>query len=307
MPPMLLPAAARPYDVVALGENSLDLVAQVDEWPEPDTKTRLRSLEWLPGGQMVTAAIAAARLGMRTRYCGVVGDDEWGAQVADAARQHVDATFVACAGAATRSALVLVDARGRRTVLERRDSRLQLAAADVPAGWVESGRVLMIDATLPEAALSAADRAHRANLPVVLDIDDAGDAAAALLRASDVVIASSGFPRAFTGRPTLESAMRAMDDAFGPALLIVTRGADGATACWRGQTISVPAFPIDAVDTTGAGDAFRGGFVASWLTLGDSAPVAALLQRAAIVAALNCRATGAQTALPTRAELEACL
>ena len=298
------PAASRACDVVALGENSVDLVALLPEWPEPDVKMALQELLVRPGGQVATAAIAAARLGARTRYLGVVGDDSWGAIVrASLAAGGVDASLVVRRETRTRSAVVLVDQAGRRAILADRDPRLALTPADLQDGWVAGGRLLMIDATEPDEALAAAAQAHAAGMPVMLDIDHAGPDADRLLAAADVIITSAGFPQAYTGASTPGAALAEIDERYRPALLAVTRGAEGVVARWQGREIAVSSLHVEAVDTTGAGDAFRGAFAAAWLALGDLEPEP-LLRRAAIAGALSCRAVGAQAGLPTLSEIE---
>jgi sugar/nucleoside kinase (ribokinase family) len=300
----LPPASGRAWDVIAIGENSLDFVARLDRWPAPDSKSDLRELRVLPGGQVATAAAAAARLGARTRYLGVVGTDESGQRVRTGLAGTLEATLVECGGARTRTAIVLVDNEGRRTVLEDRDPALQLRPEQVPPGWVESGRILMVDATQPDAALDAARRARNAGLAVIVDVDQPGASVDLLIAAADVIIAPATFVLEETGSDDVGEALGRLDARYAPSLTVATLGSDGAVARCQGRDIRVPAVRMDVVDTTGAGDAFRGGFAAAWIELGDDAPVESLLSRAALVAALNCRGLGALGALPTRGELE---
>jgi ribokinase len=301
----LLPRDTRPCDLVAVGENSVDLLAVVPEWPAPDAKQALDRFLVLPGGQVATAAIAAARLGARTRYLGVVGGDRWADAVrASLTEAGVDATLVIRPEARSRTAVVLVDRAGRRTILADRDARLALGADEIDESWIASGRLLMLDATDPDAALAAAAIASRAGMPVMLDIDQPGPTADALLAAADVVVTSEEFPTAQTGRALLGAALADLDARHRPALLIATRGAGGAVARWQGEEISVQAPRIDVVDTTGAGDAFRGALAACWLAMGESADPGTLLKRAVVAGTLNCRALGAQSALPTMEEIE---
>ena len=296
----------RPFDVVALGENSVDVLVTLPEWPAPDAKLTLdAALALLPGGQVATAAIACARLGARTRYLGVVGADPWGDVVRSAFEAAgVDARLIVREAAPTRAAVVLVDPAGRRTVLGHRDARLALSESEVDEVWLSSARVLMIDATDVPAAIAAATRARRAGLAVMLDVDRPGPAADSLIAVSDIVITSADFPLAHTGCPSLGAALDELERRHRPAVLITTLGANGAIARAYGEEIVVRPPDVDVVDTTGAGDAFRGAFAASWIALGDAAEVAELMRRAVIAGALSCRAVGAQTALPSLAELQ---
>jgi sugar/nucleoside kinase (ribokinase family) len=297
--------STRPYDVIAFGENSVDVLAVVSEWPQPDTKRALDRLAVLPGGQVATAAIAAKRLGARTSYLGVVGDDAWADVVRAALDEHgVDRRLVVRRETRTRSAVVLVDRAGRRTILSSRDDALALRPDELDEAWLGSGRILMLDGTDPPAAARAATLARQAGLAVMVDLDQPGDAADALLALADVAITSADFPVAHTGTSSVSDAMATLERRHRLGMLIVTRGAAGAIGRTGGREIAVAAPPVDVVDTTGAGDAFRGAFAASWIELGDEADPAELMRRAAIAGALSCRAPGAQAALPTRVELK---
>jgi sugar/nucleoside kinase (ribokinase family) len=86
--------------------------------------------------------------------------------------------------------------------------------------------------------------------------------------------------------------------------MVVTLGAEGSLALMDGKEIRSPAIRVDAIDTTGAGDAFRGGFVSSWLAAGADAEVSVLLEYANVVAGLNCRALGARGGIPTKLEVD---
>jgi 2-dehydro-3-deoxygluconokinase len=109
---------------------------------------------------------------------------------------------------------------------------------------------------------------------------------------------------AFTGASSTGEGLRKLADQFKPALAVVTLGERGSLARCDGREISTPALPVTVVDPTGAGDAFRGGFIAGWLRHGDGAAVDTLLQYANDVAGCNCRALGAQAGLPTQEELD---
>jgi sulfofructose kinase len=92
----------------------------------------------------------------------------------------------------------------------------------------------------------------------------------------------------------------------GAALVAVTLGTEGSLAWCRGREVRTAEFPVACIDTTGAGDAFHGGFVAGWLRDPD-ADVARLMAYANAVAALNCRALGARGGMPRAEEVEALL
>ena len=298
------PAGSKPFDVVGYGENSLDFVGEVREWPAPDTKSALAGFRVSSGGQVATALAACARLGLRAHYVGVVGDDEWGRAVAAGLERHgIDATLVRRPETRTRTAIVLVDAAGRRTILEQRSARLALDTDDVEPHEFQSGRIFLTDATDLRGAARAATIARAAGAPVIVDVDRLVPDLDALLDASDVVIASAGFVPAYTGVPALGDAMAEFEARLAPRVIVATLGAEGSIARYRGREIRTSAPAVEVVDTTGAGDAFRGGFAAGWLQAAGPASLEAVLAFANAVAALSCRGVGAQASLPELAEV----
>lgn len=297
--PALPPRDARPFDVVGLGQNSLDIVARVARQPEPDSSAPLDELVRLPGGEIATAMVACARLGCRTAYVGSIGRDADGADVEAALRREgVDLTYVRRVEAPNRAAIILVDRDGRRTVLWSRHPGLQLRAEDVDPAAVTRGRILLVDAMDPDASAAAAAHARRAGVATVIDIDAVRPGVERLLSHIDVIIAAQDFVLAHTGASSLADGLRQIAADAGASLVVATMGASGSLGLYEGEEIHTPAFPIDVIDTTGAGDAFRAGFLAAWVRYGATRPVPALLEVAAAVGALNCRALGAQTGLP---------
>jgi len=308
--PLTLPdASGKAVDVVGLGESSVDLVAVVDDHPAANAKLPIRSLASFVGGQVATAVVACARLGCRARYAGCLGDDaEAGLIVEALAREGVELRL-AQRRSRSRSAIIVVDRRtGARTVLEYRDPSLVFSAGELAPETITGARVLLVDATDPAASCHAAAMARAASIPVVLDIErplEDHEATVALLRSVDVVIAAEAFPAAFTGAPSLGDALRKLQRVSGASLVVATLGAAGSLARCQDVEVRTPGFRVDVVDTTGAGDAFRGGFIGGWLRAGRMARVDTILECANAVAALNCRGLGAQGGLPTTAEVDA--
>ena len=305
--PFSLPAqSARPYDVVGLGENSVDLVAVVAEFPTPNSKHRLERFAQLPGGQIATALAVCARLGWRARYLGSFGDDAFGVLSRESLSGHsVDVSAARIvAGATNRVAVVLVDARsGERTVLWDRHPDLAMTPAHVPQEAVTSGRLLIVDCQDPAASVQAARDAKAAGVPTIVDVDTVGPGIGDLLQNIDAIITARAFPAAFTGHEDLGRALETIGREFAARLVCVTLGSEGSLAWCNGREIRTPAFPVDCVDSTGAGDAFRGGIAAACLLMPDGELEDVLLYAHA-VAALNCRALGARGSMPTAGEVE---
>jgi len=294
-------------DVVGVGENSVDVLATVPHWPGPDEKVQLLNLATLPGGQVATALVGCARLGCSTRYLGIFGDDPHGGLVKQALEtEGVQTDACLIVGAPNRSAFIIVDpGKGTRAVLWQRDAALRWPDTSHFAGAVSQARALLVDATDVAASTAAARAARAAGVPVFLDVDRMEPGLDGLLRQVDVVIAADGFPQAHTGAPSLGDAMRSLAETYPSAVIVVTLGADGAVAWGRREEIMSPGFVVHVVDPTGAGDAFRAGFLTAWLEGGGAGlgRMREILEFANATAALNCRAVGAQTGLPTRKEV----
>ena len=289
----LRPAAATELDVVGYGENSIDFLAVTGAFPSPDTKADLQTLEIRPGGQTATAVLAAARLGCRARYVGMFGDDAWAAEIRTAlSAAGVDVVAIERPGVSTRAAVVLVDAAGRRTVLERRDPRLAVNQGEIDPAVFQSSRILMLDATDVPESIRAATAARAAGARVMVDVEKPVEGLEQLLELADVVIASAGYSRSAAAKPA----------AACKQVWITTLGAGGSVARYGDREIRTPARAVEVRDTTGAGDVFRGAFAARWAARGD-VDLEDLLAYANVAGALACRALGAQGSLPTTAEV----
>jgi sulfofructose kinase len=306
--PLLLPLGPdRPFDMIALGLNSLDIVAVIPSHPVAGGKTRIERLATLPGGQSASAAVGCARLGWRTQYIGTFGEDDAARiGIESLTRDNVDTTMVRrIPGATSHTSLVLVDARsGDRTVIWHRDWRLAMSARDVPVDAVRAGRVLLVDDHEPFAASVAARAAREAGVRTVIDVEKLRPGTEELLEHIDVIIAAESFPSELTGLPDLGAALREMARRFEPALTSATLGPRGSLSLVDGKEVRTPAFDVHVEDTTGAGDAFRAGFIAAWLRGGADPNVHDVLRYAHGVAALNCRGLGARDGLPRHEEVE---
>jgi len=301
------PRNSRLLDVLAVGENSLDIVALAPAFPEAGAKVRLQGLSRQPGGQIASAAAALATLGWRTAYIGRFGADEDGdTGIASLERAGVNCShIVRVDGAASRSAIVIVDQQsGDRTVLWEQDPRLILEPGDVPASALASARVLLLD-DFGAAAVEVATHARRAGVRTIIDVERPRPGLDDLLEVVDIIVTAEAFPEAFTGETGLGRALAALEAATGAALVCTTLGPEGSLALVGGREVRTPAFKVPTVDTTGAGDLFRAGFIAGWL--GEAESVEAVLRHANAVAALGCQGLGARGHLPVQAEVEALL
>jgi sulfofructose kinase len=297
---------SKPFDVVGFGLNSIDLIAVVAEYPASNSKQRIQRFARLPGGQIATAVATCARLGWRARYVGSFGSDELGAM----ARESLTAEGVDLAaartvpGATNQFAVILVDARsGERTVLWDCHPALNMDPADVPRDAVTSGRILIVDCPQTPASARAARYAREAGVPTIADVEKVRPGIADLLQSADAIIATETFPTELTGHEDLGHALEVMGRDSGASVVCVTLGALGSLAWCNGREIRTRPSQVDCVDSSGAGDAFRGGFAAACLGMAGG-DIEDVLIYANAAAALNCRALGSRGGLPTADEVE---
>jgi sulfofructose kinase len=292
--------------VVTLGLNSIDLVAVVERYPASNSKQRLEQFARLPGGQMATAAAVCARLGWRARYVGSFGDDDLAVQGRQSlAAEGVDVSAAwGVPGATSQFAIVIVDATtGERTVLWSRHPGLAIAPEQVSREVATSGRMLLVDCQETAAAAQAARYARAAGIPTVVDVEKVREGIGDLLSHIDAIIAAQPFPSMLTGYTDAGKALAAIAKEYRTPVVAVTLGEEGSLTLCGGREFHTPAFPVTCVDSTGAGDAFHGGFVAACLRDPDG-ELEEIMAYANAVAALNCRALGARGGMPPRDEVE---
>jgi sulfofructose kinase len=271
----------------------MDTICIVPKFPRPNTKTHMHEVRVEPGGQVATALATCARLGLRARYIGSVGSDNWGkAQLASLREERLELLVREVEGAASQVAVILLEEGvGERTILWRRDPKLQFPVEALQRETITSARVLHIDGCDSEAALQAARWAKEAGLPVVIDIDEVyGESTHELLRLVDYLIAGSDF-----AEDPGELAAR-----YGCKVVGITRGAEGAVFLDRGRLIESRAFKVPVADTTGAGDVFHGGFIYGLL---QNWSLEDVIRFAHAIAAMKCMHVGARRGIPTLQEV----
>jgi sulfofructose kinase len=296
--------AAREFDLVGFGQNAVDHVCVLPEFPRPDTKTEILLRQRLAGGQVATAVVFASRLGLKGKYVGKVGSDEHGRFCLEALRAaKIDISSLKVEeGARNHYSLILVDqSSGERTIFWERDPKLNFRRGELRREELCSGRALLLDQNDPEASFQAAHWAQEEGIPVVADLDTPLPGSEELMRVVDFLIVSAGFATGFTGLAGSEEALLAMR-GHGPGFIATTLGAGGAMALLGDQCVRFPAFRVQAVDTTGAGDIFHGAFIYGLL---QNWPLRQIITFANAAAALNCTRLGAYADLPNLDEIKA--
>jgi sulfofructose kinase len=293
------------FDAVGFGLNAVDHLVVVPAYPAFNSKIRLTEHVQATGGQTATAMVSLQRLGFRTAYAGRFGSDPEGRfGLASLRDEGVDASFAeVIEGARNQIAFIIIDSRnGERTIIWDRDERLAYRREEAPVPLAARGRVLHLDAHDPPACAEMARAARAQGTIVSADIDNIYEGLEELLPLIDILISSTEFPSRLTGISDARSALSEIKARYGSRIVGMTRGTSGAIILCEGQFMEANAYRVPQAcrDTTGAGDAFHGGFLYALLR---GFEVEAALRAANATAALKCRGLGARTALPTRAEL----
>jgi len=279
-------------DIAGVGLNATDTVLPLPHFPLSGSKVEFRSASVLPGGQVATAMVACQRWGLRARYVGKLGDDEAAnLHRTEFSKAGVEAKLLTAPGCPSHRSFILIEDSGERTVLWQRDDRLTLRPEELKKEWITDARALHLDGHDTEAAILAAGWAGDAGIPVVADLDELYPNVERLIARVDYLIVSRDIPERLTGEADLREALRRIQTQFGCTLTAATLGRDGVVA-WDGHDFCYrPAFRVNAVDTTGAGDIFHAGFIYGLL---QEWALERTLDFACAAAALNCTGIGAR-------------
>jgi len=226
------------------------------------------------------------------------------AAAADAGGGDAGSPCVGSSDCASQAAYIVIDREsGERTILWRRDPKLDIRPEELRPEMVQGARLLHVDGHDTAAAAQAARWGRAAGLPVTADVDNIYPGLDALLEATDYLVSSESFPAAYTGESDLFRALARIQERY-PAMKLVaaTLGRDGVLGLAGEGFLYEPAFDVPVRDTTGAGDVFHGAFIYALL---EGWPLARILTFSNAVAGLNCTALGARGGIPTLAEAEA--
>jgi sulfofructose kinase len=293
------------FDVVGVGLNATDTVLIVSRFPPYAGKAPFDHEVISPGGQVASAMVACARLGLRAKYIGTIGDDERG----DIQWESLQSTGVNLDHVQRRkncpnqSAYIIVDrSSGERTVFWSRPDCLTLEPAEITEEQITCARLLHIDGHDTAAVARAAGIAHQHGIPVTVDVDTIYHGFDRVLPFVDYLVASSEFPSAWTGRSDPFRALDTLQEEYGMKVVAMTLGSHGALARSEGRFFYSPGYVVDCIDTTGAGDVFHGAFCYSVL---QGMPMLEALEFSNAMAALNCTALGARSGIRGVGEIRA--
>lgn len=291
--------------IICLGKSTLDRIWPLAELPTLGGKYRASSYLELGGGMAATAAVAVTRLGASASFCGRAGDDSSGhAMLDELAGYGVDVSqFRLFKGARSSVSGILVDSEGERMIVN-------YAGAGLPedADWLEldevgSAGAVLIDVRWKEGGIAICSRARALGVPTVMDGEAAdADIFEALLPLVDHAIFSVQGLRSFGGgKITNHMQLLQKVRGMGCKVAAVTMGPQGCLWLDDNGPSHQPAFAVDVVDTTGAGDVFHGAYA---LALAEGMAIEAAMRFASGVAALKCTHHGGRAGIPSRKEVD---
>ncbi|HXK59775.1 MAG TPA: PfkB family carbohydrate kinase [Acidobacteriota bacterium] len=287
----------RPFQMVGFGLNAVDWVCIVPRYPEHNSKIQMEALFKMGGGQVATAAAMCARYGMRVRYIGRVGDDEIGKfSLDDLHKEPMEVLVDVVNDAFSQFSIIIVDrVTGERTIIWDRDPKLQCLDYEIPREHIVEGQLLHIDGHDQAAAIKVARWARAAGMKVSIDIDKVQPGVEELLELVDFVLPSQHFVMQFAGTKDWKKGVRTLATVT-KGFIGVTCGSAGSAALWENEIFQIPGIKVQAVDTTGAGDVFHGGFIYG---LFQNWSVQRCLRFANVAGALSCTRLGARASIPT--------
>jgi sulfofructose kinase len=288
--------------VTGIGQCSLDYLAFVDSYPEVDTKKEVIQWHEQGGGPVATALVSLARLGLICRFLGITGDDEAGGKIRQSLMEEgVDVSgLVQREKSSSQLAFIAIEKRtAKRTIFWKRPSGEPLRKEELGPDFLKGSDFLLLDGLMGESSLHAAGIAGDAGIPVMLDAGSVRPGILEIAGTCDYVVSSEHFAIGLGWEITGDS-LNSEREKLGVKVLTVTLGNRGSITAAGDRFIETPAFTVDAVDTTGAGDVFHGGYIYGVLQGWD---LNRTLIFASAFAALKCKNVGGRTGIPSLSEV----
>lgn len=300
-------------NIVVIGSSNTDMVVKTSHLPAAGETVLGGEFMMNAGGKGANQAVAAARYGERVVFVARVGDDMFGRQTLESLRRDgIDTSCVSVdSDRMSGVALISVNAEGENSIVVASGANMALGREDIDRAAEEIRRadVVLMQLEVPVATVEyAAEVAASAGVPVILNPAPApaGPLGAGLLSRIDVITPNRSEATRISGIEVTDmaSARRAAEaiHAMGTRRVIITLGGEGALIYDGSEFEHIGVTRVEAVDTTAAGDTFNG-VLAVGVAAGRSLARAA--REASVAAAISVTRMGAQTAAPTRAEVEA--
>ena len=287
------------FDVIGLGCATFDFLGIVPEMPQFDDEIKMSTTSQQGGGEVATALVTLAKLGSSVAFIGKVGDDLIGEFIKQDFNNHnIDISNLVVQNSASSpvSMILISQLTGDRAILACQHSMSDLLPSDIDTDIIERSRYLHLDGYWRQSAIAAAKFARDSGVKVVLDADVLAydSQVSKLIELTDIVIASKNFSRLFSNTDDVQKSLEVIS-SFGPSIVGITLGSEGSFFCNEAGTFHTPAFQVEVVDTTGAGDVFHGAFIRGLL---EDWELCKVVEFASAVAAIKCTKLGGREGIP---------
>lgn len=291
-------------DVIGLGNVVTDLVAAMDEIPAHNSRANITGYKFQGGGMVSTALVALARLGAHVGQMGVIGDDVMGQMAKTELEGYgVDTSrIITQPGGASIFSLVLSYIKDKSRNILNYPGTVRLAFEEMDRDYLASARAVHLAINKPYAKQAAAFCKGR-GMVVSLDADIFFEEDLPMLKDVDIFIAAEECYRRLYPAGDWHEHFGDLH-ARGPGAVVVSFGAQGCKGYDGTGFYEVEAYPVEVVDTTGAGDVFHGAYLYGWL---QGWPMEECLRFSSVVASLNCTAVGGRAGIPSLEEAQKAL
>ncbi len=287
-------------DVLCVGHACYDLVFSVAKHPDSDEKIFAEDLLECGGGPAANAAIAVSRLGLSAAFSGYLGQDLYGDKHLQEFQQHqVNTELLVRGSSPTPLSTVLVKPDGKRALVNYKGSTTTLVGNAV--GYSElNSKVVLFDGHEPELSLTLLEQCRQQHIPTVLDAGSLHAGTKKLMDKVNYLVASEKFACQYAG--DVQAALKEM--AKLAPVVVITLGEKGLIWQKGQETDKQAALKVNAIDTTGAGDAFHGAFAAA---VAQNMAWQDILTYSCVAGSLCCTKIGARQGLPWREDVEKAL
>ena len=260
-------------DVISIGAINVDLIAKVNRFPSEDEEIPVEELSILHGGSAANTAVGVSRLGHPSGFVGAIGTDHFGEMLAkELKRERVDVSHLIQLEGSSGMVFAAINPNGERILYTSKGVSEKFNRSFVPVDYVKETRFLHITSLIGDEALDALEFASQVAFDhcarVILDpglmLAERGlHILKEILKKCHIVMPSQIEAETLTDLKEEKAGKKLLE--YGPEVVIITKGSKGAVLVTRDSVRNFPAVEVQAIDTTGAGDAFAAGFMSALL------------------------------------------
>ncbi|MGI6077657.1 MAG: carbohydrate kinase family protein [Fastidiosipilaceae bacterium] len=301
-------SSVKKYDVIGLESPVMDCVLRLANLPRSNTRQQIKDITWQGGGKVSTGLAATTRLGGKTAIIGTIGDDRNGRAVCNEFRHlGIDPSFLLVREQTHTSMSVILsdEETGGRSILFDRDQRLDMTVEELDTDVIDQADYLFVSHFEP-VHIKALTYAKEHGIKTFMDSDNLrqGEEVFPYLHLVDYYIASEELYESLYNEPPAGTSLRSRClemQQINRGVVIFTLGSRGLAGADENGYFTMPAFDVEVVDTTGAGDVFHGAYLAALLKNYDPREAA---RYASAAAAIKCTCIGGRAGIPDEATLE---